>query len=65
LTDKFDDLLNNDDLKGYYILHPDGTVDTDLLIVKPSLEEFDALVYAYIHTPYGPHTGWGNNGTLI
>lgn len=62
LTDKFDDLLNNDDLKGYYILHPDGTVDTDFLIVKPSIEEFDALVQAYIHTPYGPHTGWGNNG---
>jgi hypothetical protein len=68
ITTEIDTLLADPALKGYYVkTAPDAStggqgVDTSFLIVKPSEEEFNNIVNAYVNTPFDPVTGWNGQG---
>jgi len=68
LNADIDSLLADANLKGYYIQSaPDeitggAGVDTDFMIIKPSVEELDNIVNSYLNTPYDPVTGWNGQG---
>lgn len=55
-------------LKGYYVRTPscdaegNSIVDTGLLVVKPSEEEYQNIVESYLNTPYDATLGWNNAG---
>ena len=63
-----DRLLADSSLKGFYISSaPDPVtgeagVDTEFLVVKPSLDEYNKIVNAYLDTPFDPVTGWNGQG---
>lgn len=65
---EIDQLLANDNLKGFYIASPPDKItgmagiDTGFLIIKPSLNEFKNIVDTYINTPYYPDSGWNGEG---
>ena len=54
-------------MKGYYVRTPDcgggnTLVDTSLMSIKPSMDEFNKISDAYLNTPYDPATGWNGEG---
>lgn len=61
-------LLADPNLKGYYIQSPPDKVtggagvDTDFMIIKPSVAELDNIIDSYLNTPYDPSTGWNGQG---
>lgn len=63
LHEEVDTLLADDALKGMYIPTASGVgVDTGLMIIKPSEQEFERIVQTYIETIYDPVTGWNGQG---
>lgn len=68
IDQEIDELLADDNRKGIYILTaPDKNtgeagVDTGFLIIKPSLDETDRIINAYLNTPFDPTTGWDGQG---
>merc|ERR1712232_549051 len=58
----FNFMLNeNNNAKAVYT-KDDGGVNTGLLFLKPSEQEFERLKAAYINTPYDEATGWNGAG---
>jgi hypothetical protein len=61
-------LIENLNLKGYYIKTPacnvngDALVDTSFMVIKPSNEEFNNIRKGYLNTPYDPDLGWNSKG---
>lgn len=49
-------------VKAAYSTGPDGLIDTGVLVIKPSLEEFEAVKNSFKTTPYDTATGWGGTG---
>ena len=68
LDQEIDLLLSDEDMKGFYIRTPPDPVsgaagvDTGFLMIKPSEEEYQNILNAYINTPYDPLTGWNGEG---
>ena len=68
LDNDIDLILANENLKGFYIQSPpdektgEAGVDTGFMIIKPSIQEFNNIVNAYINTPFDPKTGWNGKG---
>lgn len=62
IDELYDALIADTTAKAAYSLKPDGLVDTSMLIIKPSLTEFDAIKESFKTTPYDTSTGWGGSG---
>lgn len=67
IFDAIDALQADPNVKGYYVRTPDcgggnTLVDTSLMIIKPSMDEFNKIIDAYLNTPYDPATGWNGEG---
>jgi hypothetical protein len=61
-------LMDNPNLKGYYVRTPDcdgngnSLIDMGFLVIKPSVEEFNNIRDGYLNTPYDPELGWNSEG---
>ncbi len=65
LDQEIDALLADANQKGLYVRQSptEGNgIDTQFMIIKPSMEEFRNIVSTYINTPYDPITGWNGQG---
>ncbi len=68
LTAVINALIADPNLKGYYVRNTacdeegHSNIDTGFLVVKPSMDEFNAIVDAYLLTEYDPETGWNGEG---
>ena len=62
LDQVFNDLLNDQDRKAMFVRHPTGAVSTNMLIIKPSLEEYESVRNTYLNAFYTPYSGWNGEG---
>jgi hypothetical protein len=68
LDEQIDLLLADQSLKGFYIKTPphpvtgESSVDTGFMMIKPSEEEFEKIMNAYVDTPFDAVNGWNGQG---
>jgi len=58
----FDDLINDPTTMATYTTEPNGDIDLGMVIIRPSLAEFEAIKNIFKTVEFDDTSGWGGTG---